>query len=642
MCGISGLVTNDQAASLRRCAHTMACLDHRGPDARGWLTANADTVHMGRGLPPTYDAPLVVLHTRLSIIDLSDAGVQPMATADGRYWIAYNGEIYNYRELAKELECLGHTMRTHSDTEVLLEAWAEWGPAALTKFVGMFAFAIYDAVRHELTLARDPFGMKPLYFVRLPGALAFASEIKALLGLPGVSRRANPQRLFDYLRFGLTDHGPETMFQAIEQVPQGHFITLPIDTPTAGKAEQYWTLEPGEDPGLSIDEAAKRLREMFFESVKLHLRSDVPVGAALSGGLDSSAVVMAMRELEGPALDIHTFSYIADDPQLGEERWVEMVGAASGAVLHKVRLEPEELTMDLDALIACQDEPFASTSIYAQYRVFKAARAAGITVMLDGQGADELLAGYRPFVAARMASSIRSGNLRAAAQLATAATRGPGESTSRILLQSGGFLMPWRFEGPLRQLVGADLVPKWMNRVWFDRQGVTAATPWLADGPNYLCSALQRSVVETSLPMLLRYEDRNSMAHSVESRLPFLTPALAEFIISLPENYLVADDGTLKSVFRKAMAGVVPAPILARKDKIGFATPERTWLRELTPWVNTVLNSNIANEIPILDMRRVKRAWEHVLEQNSYDESPAWRWVNLIKWVERFDVTFAP
>lgn len=642
MCGISGLISTEQGAAVRRAAHTMACLDHRGPDAKGFLIANPDGVRAARGEPENYDAPFVVQHTRLSIIDLSDGGLQPMATADGRYWIAYNGEIYNYREIQAELEGLGHVFRSHSDTEVLLQAWAEWGPESLTRFIGMFAFVIYDTARREVILARDPFGMKPLYYAKLNGAFAFASEIKALLQLPGVSRRANPQRLFDYLRFGLTDHGPDTMFQAIQQVPQAHYMTVPLDHPEAGTPQRYWQLHPGADPGLSLEQAAAKLRDLFFDSVRLHLRSDVPVGAALSGGIDSSAVVMAMRELEGSALNIHTFSYIADDATVGEERWVEMVGDSSNATLHKVRLNPSELTEDLDELITCQDEPFASTSIYAQYRVFKAARAAGVTVMLDGQGADELLAGYRPFIAARLASSVRSGSLVAAARLAASATRSPGGSTSRIILQSGGYLMPWQFERPLRRMVKADLVPKWMNRVWFDRQGVTAATPWLASGPNYLCSALQRSVVETSLPMLLRYEDRNSMAHSVESRLPFLTPQLAEFIISLPEHYLVSDEGVTKSVFREAMRGVVPSAILSRRDKIGFATPERLWLKELTPWVERVLTSEAAREIPVLDMRYVRRGWAQILEQDSYEESPAWRWVNLIKWVDQFGVTFAP
>ncbi len=256
MCGISGLLTTDEAADLRRATHTMACLDHRGPDASGWMTATPDGVRHGLNQPGSYDAPLVVLHTRLSIIDLSDAGIQPMASADGRYWVAYNGEIYNYRELAKELEALGHTFRSQSDTEVLLEAWAEWGPGALKKFAGMFAFAIYDTARHELTLARDLFGMKPLYFARLPGAVAFASEIKALLRLPGISRRANPQRMFDYLRFGLTDHGSETMFQAIpREVPQGHLMTVPLSNPLAGEPECYWSLS------LAMTPAFRRTRQ---------------------------------------------------------------------------------------------------------------------------------------------------------------------------------------------------------------------------------------------------------------------------------------------------------------------------------------------------------------------------------------------
>jgi asparagine synthase (glutamine-hydrolysing) len=185
-------------------------------------------------------------------------------------------------------------------------------------------------------------------------------------------------------------------------------------------------------------------------------------------------------------------------------------------------------------------------------------------------------------------------------------------------------------------------VPRWLNRIWFERQGITASTPWMAEGPNYLCTALQRSVVETSLPGLLRYEDRNSMAHSVESRLPFLTTNLAEFILSLPEHYLIADDGTSKSVFREAMRGIVPGPILARRDKIGFATPERHWLKQLSPWVESALTSETARDIPVLNIGPARKQWARLRDQHSYDESPAWRWVNLVKWVEQFDVTFAP
>ena len=260
-------------------------------------------------------------------------------------------------------------------------------------------------------LARDHFGIKPLYYTPLDEGLVFASEIPPLLALPGVRRRANPQRVFDYLRFARTDHGAETMFAGIRQVEPGHYVEVPLDAPHRLDDTEYWSLEPQPVDGLSLDEASQRLRELFLDSVRLHLRSDVPVGAAFSGGVDSSANVAAMRRLSGPGLELHTFSYLADDPVLNEERWVRLVGRETDAVMHTVETSPQELLADLDRLIELQAEPFGGTSIYAQYRVFRLAGEAGIKVMLDGQGADELFAGYRYYLAYRLAGIMARGRL---------------------------------------------------------------------------------------------------------------------------------------------------------------------------------------------------------------------------------------
>jgi asparagine synthase (glutamine-hydrolysing) len=500
----------------------------------------------------------------------------------------------------------------------------------------MFAFAILDTQRRTLFLARDFFGIKPLYYTTAGGGFAFASEAKALLALPGVSRRANAERLYLFLRYGLADHGGESMFEDLQQLPAAHYMEVPLDRPAGATPVRYWELQAGEDPGLSFDEAAARMRELFLESVDLHLRSDVAVGAALSGGVDSSAIVMAMRHLRGPAIDIHAFSFVAEEPRLSEERWAEMVAEAGRVRLHKVRADRADMATELEALVRRQDEPFASTSIYAQHLVFEAARAAGVPVMLDGQGADELFAGYPAYAGARLASLVRERRFADAARLG--ARLGGGW---RQGLSVGQYLLPPSVQAPFRRLVGQSVRPAWLDAGWLARHGVR---PRPMRGPmprrDLLRHDLRETVAETSLPALLRYEDRNSMAHSVESRVPFLVPRLAEFAQSLPEEYILAPDGTTKAVFRAAMRGIVPDAILDRRDKIGFATPERLWLRGLTPWVDATLGSLRERPVAPLATDVVLREWEAVRRGAGRFDSRMWRWLNLVLWARQHDVVF--
>jgi len=384
------------------------------------------------------------------------------------------------------------------------------------------------------------------------------------------------------------------------------------------------------------------LRELFFDSVRLHLRSDVPVGAALSGGIDSSSIVNVMRRLE-PRLELHTFSYIADTPQLSEETWVDLAANNAGAVIHKIQTEPGELIDDLDRLIYQQDEPFGSTSIYVQHRVFCRAREAGITVMLDGQGADEMLGGYRPYLAARLASLLRRGSWIEALRFLERICRLPGSGGAvRLLLQCAGFLFPGRLKFLGKQWLQNSVMPRWLNASWFDERGVgwhfhVPECPRSMKG-NLLRKNLHNSLVETSLPMLLRYEDRNSMAHSIESRVPFLTPALADFLLRLPEEYLIGPDGTSKRIFRDAMRGIVPDAVLDRRNKIGFATPEQQWFTSLRPWVEKTLHE--AKEIPALNAPALHEEWRTLVQNPKRFDFRAWRWVNLIRWAKQFDVEF--
>jgi asparagine synthase (glutamine-hydrolysing) len=566
-----------------------------------------------------------------------------MTTADGRYSIVFNGEIYNYLELRAELVKLGHQFQSRSDTEVLLHAFSEWGPACLPRLVGMFAFALLDSLERRLFLVRDFFGIKPLYYTNRHGLFAFASEIKALLELPGIQRTANPQRVFDYLRWGRTDHGNETLLSDIKQVPAAHFLELSLDSSGEPRLQRFWRLDTSQRITLSLKEAAAKLRDLFLENIRLHLRSDVPVGAALSGGIDSSAIVAAMRLIE-PNLDLHAISYIADDPSLSEERWVNVAGSHGRATVHKVKATPEEMMDDLDRLIAQQDEPFGSTSIYAQYRVFRQAQESGITVMLDGQGADEMLAGYRPFLASRIASLIRQGQWIKAVRLLAKSGRLPGRrATAQLLMEAACQLMPSEWQTLARRIMGKEIITPWLNGNWFRNHGVSVESSSfysVSKKEELLREHLRQSLEETSLPMLLRYEDRNSMAHSIESRVPFLTPNIVNFVLSLPEEYLLTSDGTSKNVFRLAMRGIVPDAILDRRDKIGFATPERHWLGVLRPWVEKTLTSETARQIPAINALAMMQDWQCVSEEKKAFDFRIWRWVNFIRWVEHNKVSF--
>lgn len=651
MCGIAGLFQRQPLAPQPLLTQLVGRLRHRGPDDHGWLLFGPQGVRRGRGDPGSEPVQGFLVHRRLSILDLSEAGWQPMSSPDGRYHLVFNGEIYNYLELRQELEKAGYSFRSHSDSEVLLAAYSCWGRAALRRLVGMFAFAVLDSQRRRLFLARDFFGIKPLYYVQLPTGFAFASEIKALLELPGLSRRVQARRLYEYLRFGWTDHGTETLFAAIQQVPAAHYLEVPWEeSPVSLQPVPYWQASVAEPLDLSLTEASRRLRELFLDSVRLHLRSDVPVGAALSGGIDSSAIVAAMRHLE-PRLQLHAFSYVADDAALSEERWIRIAGQAAGARLHLVTAAPGDLLADLDNLIYQQDEPFGSTSIYAQYCVFRRARQAGITVMLDGQGADELLAGYRPYIAARLASLLRRGRLAQAWRLLHDSGQQPGSGgRTHLLLRATALALPRRWRAWAAQLSGRSRPPAWLNTRWFARQGVLLRSgyPALPEAArrqgehleDLLRQELYRSLVWTSLPALLRYEDRNSMAHSVESRVPFLTPALVDFLLRLPEEYLLGPDGTSKNVFRLAMRGLVPDAVLDRRDKIGFATPERRWLTVLQPWVEQVLHSPAAQALPALELRALREEWRQALAGRRPFDFRIWRWVNVIRWAERFQVDF--
>jgi asparagine synthase (glutamine-hydrolysing) len=416
-------------------------------------------------------------------------------------------------------------------------------------------------------------------------------------------------------------------------------MQVDLDHARITEPRRYWSLPERARGDCDFAASARQLRDLLAESVRLHLRSDVPVGAALSGGIDSSAVVALMREVGGARLDLHTFTYAADDHVLGEEHWADLAGASTGAMMHKIRIAPGDLVEDIDRLIAAQDLPFASTSIYAQYRVFAAAKDAGIKVMLDGQGADEMFGGYLFYNSARVASLLRRGHLAAAVRLFCASIGRSGLGARRAAARVAAGLVPGRQLQNVQGLMRYIVRQPWLDERWFAKHG-SGARSVAAERRGSLSEALAATFASTNLPSLLRYEDRNSMAHSIESRVPFLTRSLVELIFTLPEHFLISDDGTNKSILREALRGLVPQPILDRRDKVAFATPERGWLSELGHWVTPILAGHSARAIPALRNEALLSEWEAVHAGRRPFGWHIWRWLNLIRWTEQTGACF--
>jgi len=641
MCGIAGVVATKPDGSVPAAVRAMTeSLVHRGPDDEGYLSwSDGGDVRVGRHLG---DDPVRVGfgHRRLAIIDTSAAGWQPMRSACGRFHLVFNGEVLNHTELRQELTALGHRFATRTDTEVLLAAWQQWGEGALPRFVGMFAFALLDCASRRMLLARDPFGIKPLYYTSRDGRIVFASEIAPLLRLPWSRRRADPQTVFDYLAFGGPRNPEATFFADVRAVPAAHVLEFSLDAPDGpAAARRYWAPAVDTETDIGFDEAAAHLRTLLTDSVRLHLRSDVPVGAALSGGIDSSTILMLLRRLGGDAASVAAFGYASDGP-LDESRCIELVASHAGVPLCRVTADGESLTASLDRLLTIQGEPFGSTSVFAQYRVFEAAHRAGARVMLGGQGADEIFGGYRPYLAVRLSTLLRRGRIAEAIGLWRNVRTLPG--VDRLLLRVGGELLPAAMHGRARRAVGADGWPDVLRRDWFERAGVRTTPPAapVASGSRLkdrLVDALQTSV----LPALLRYEDRNAMAFSIENRVPFLTTGIAQFALSLPDEYLIDRAGRTKAILRAAMRGIVPDPILDRSDKIAFATPEGAWLQSAAGWVDGTLASAGARQITPLRLDRVQAHWAHWRAARNGGHHRVWRAVSLIRWAEIVGAEFA-
>jgi asparagine synthase (glutamine-hydrolysing) len=570
MCGIAGSWTrHGSAGDGARLRAGLEAIRHRGPDDFGefaWKAENSDVaVHLGL--------------VRLAILDLSPAGHQPMTIPGGRFTISYNGEITNFVELRELLIGLGERFVSDGDTEVLLKAWAQWGVRALDRLEGMFAFAVLDTELRTLTLARDPFGIKPVFYSAGPDRIAFCSELPGLLRMlpsqPGLDWQAG----VDYLRWGTYDHTERSFVDGVTQLRPGHYLVIDTETGRVGEPVRYWWPPVATTFTGSFADASETVRELFVDSVRRNLRSDVPLGIALSGGVDSSAIVGAARLLE-PGMPIHTFSFIAPGFARSEHEWVARAVAATGAISHTVESARGDLESDLDDLITAQGEPFGDTTIYAQYRVFQLARESGVTVTLDGQGGDEIFAGYDGYPVQRMHSLIETGHFLGAARFARAWAMWPRRRWPGMTAEAFGQFFSARARARVRYPLASPL----LDLIALRDRGISTGPPELVPESmrgERVKPYLRAMYTGYGLPRLVRHADRNAMHFSIESRVPFLDRALTEFVMTLPEDWLIGADGTSKRILREAVRGLVPDEIVDRRDKIGFETPEAGWIERL-------------------------------------------------------------
>ena len=622
MCGIAGaleLKPTEQASSV--VGAMIDILDHRGPDDRGCRV-------LGR---------VVLGMSRLSILDPTEAGNQPMRSADGRFWIVHNGEIYNFLELADELRSMGHVFVSESDTEVILAAYAEWGMGCFARFNGIWALALWDTRDDRLVLSRDRFGVKPLYVAERGELFAFASEIKALLSLPGMVAEPEPAAIRDFLVDGIVDHSDRTFFRGIRRVPAAHSLVI---TPDAQHLVRYWG-EPAlaDDTSTAATPADDRrvdeIRDLVIDAVALQLRSDVALGSCLSGGMDSSTIVGVASAIRAGTLvpprssDRHRDAqpqkaFFAEfrGPGLDEREHVDRVVACTGVDLHTVSPSHDDFVGSLPEVVDHQDEPFASSSIVVQYHVMKLAQQHGVKVLLDGQGADELFGGYPALAGPRYAGLLRSS---AAGPVLEALRR--RETSLRALVRYGVF-------GPHR-------LPTALQRrrdpVWLGAEARRAGTLWPSatrrDG-TLLGRVLWDQVTNGGLAAMLRYEDRNSMAFGIEARVPFLDHRLVEAALLLPDRLKIGG-GRTKIALARAMRGIVADSVLDRRDKIAFAPPQDAWLRLSAEHVRGLAARPASEELGYVKAGTMDGHLRGFLD-GAVSHDGLWRVMMVEMWLRRF------
>ena len=605
MCGIAGIVSqNVQPVAEQRLQKAISTLRHRGPQSEGYYINPRQTVALGHG--------------RLCIIDLSGNAAQPMSYLN-RYHIVHNGELYNYLELREALKKKGYVFTSASDTEVIVAAFDAFGKDCLQQFDGMFSFAIWDEKEQQLFAARDRFGEKPFFFFYDGEQLLFASEIKTLWSM-GVRKEVNKAMLYNFLSLDYTGNPAnpsETFFENVQKLPAACFLTcsLPKQEVTI---EKYWQVYPEINHQISETGAIEQFKDLFADSIKKRLRSDVPVGTSLSGGLDSSAIIAFCDGLATSHYTHKCFTASFPGFERDELAFATVMANQFGLEQHIAFIEENEIVPLMQKLMAQQDEPIASASPLAQYKVFETARHHGVTVLLDGQGADETLAGYHKYYRWYWLELYRQKKLRKSREREAAQALGVKESfgwSHKIAALFPEFTTGiWQGRKAKQAFRHPDLDRDFAFTHKRDLYYSTPAHPELT-------SALHFNTFTNGLEELLRLADRNSMAHSLEVRLPFLSHPLVEFLFTLPPHFKI-HEGWTKWILRKAVEHDLPGEIVWRKEKIGFEPPQRKWMengdvqKEVWNAKEVLVHHNILN--PSVLSKKIQPHAAHVAENRDW------------------------
>lgn len=610
MCRFAGLVGGDVAPS--EIQAVLRAQTHGGPDDQG---SYRDPRH-----------PVTLCHNRLSVVDTSRAGRQPMTLPDADAVLVYNGELYNYKELRKRLPT--RAWRSATDSEVLLAAYLEHGMQAVSQFNGMFAFAIWDGRRRRLVCARDRLGIKPFHYAVHRGAFYFASEVKGMAAL-GLPLGPDMRTWAEYVVHGCSDHSSRTFFHGVRSLPPGHTLVVDLSRPADPRVERYWNLPSlaRDAVRISLREAQEELVALVDDSVGLRLRADVSVGLNLSGGLDSASLLASMEQ-HSTGNSTSTFTAAFGDPAYDESSFADQVPGRANWTRTFARTEPRDVVALADKAVWHQEAPFGGIATLAYHRLHEAAKEAGVVVLLEGQGVDELLAGYRYFLPYHLLDLLDTGRLRRLRRELACVGAERRRSLAREVrrLADGG-------SANVSQDGTAHLRPGCASRTARELAGVPPAfdQPF----PDHLRNALYRDLAHTKLPRVLRMNDRLSMASSRELREPFLDHRIVEFAFGLPGSFKVRN-GATKYLLREAMAHRLPDAVRLT-PKRAVVTPQREWLAgPLAPFVEEIVNSDAFGRRGLFDQAEVVKEFARFRTEGSANSFHVWQWVVAELWFRRF------
>lgn len=595
MCGITGIISlKNEKITFEKIKEVNDIIRHRGPDGEGFYIG--ENFAFG--------------HRRLSIIDLSNDGNQPMILDDD-FIIIYNGEVYNYVELREELKSLGVTFYTGSDTEVILKAYKEWGTDCVNRFNGMWSFSIFDKKKNILFCSRDRFGVKPFYYVKNSDFFSFGSEIKQLMPF-NPSNKLNKRILADYLIYGFEEHNQETFFENIYKLEPSHNLIYNLSTHEI-EIYAYYSLKDNVTKKLNITNHSEKFRDLLKNSIELRLRSDVKVGTCLSGGLDSSSIAMIASQIYGDNfIGINAKSIQKDND---ESDFAKIVAKKSSIDLHFVEPNTDDFYKVLKEVIKVQEEPFGGPSIFMQYFVFEKAKALGCKVMLDGQGGDELLLGYERYFPVYWLKLPLLSKMKEIVNFARNSRLSVKEVVAYLL-----YFTSYKLRDKLTKRKWSILNEDFVSLVNKDLIKKSARS---------YRSSTELQILEyehLQLPHLLKYEDKNSMYHSIEARLPFLDYRLVQYGVSLPIRHKLKN-GWTKFILRDSMKDILPEEIGWRKEKFGFEAPTKIWMEDKKMIIDEIRNSKILTSI-ISDFDKLSGLTDHQL----------WKLLNISLWEKIYKI----